>query len=66
MVSPALTSRGLHAGEIAMRAARMTGGGGGGKPTMAQAGGKDASKVDEALEEARRVIEEQLRARGNG
>ena len=66
MVSPALTSRGLHAGEIAKRAARMTGGGGGGKPTMAQAGGKDASKIDDALEEARRAIEEQLNARANG
>jgi alanyl-tRNA synthetase len=66
MVSSALTSRGLHAGEIARRAARTTGGGGGGKPTMAQAGGKDASKIDEALEEARRVIEEQLSAPANG
>ncbi len=66
MVSPALTSRGLHAGEIAKRAARITGGGGGGKPTMAQAGGKDASKVDDALVEARRAIEEQLNARANG
>ncbi len=66
MVSPALTPRGLHAGEIAKRAARMTGGGGGGKPTMAQAGGKDASKVDDALVEARRAIEEQLNARANG
>jgi len=66
MVSSALTSRGLHAGEIASRAARTTGGGGGGKPTMAQAGGKDGSKIDEALEEARRVIEEQLNAPANG
>ncbi len=66
MVSSALTSRGLHAGEIASRAARMTGGGGGGKPTMAQAGGKDASKVDDALEEARRVVQEQLNAHANG
>jgi len=60
MVSQPLTSKGVHAGEIAKRAARVTGGGGGGKPTMAQAGGKDASKIDEALAEARRAVEEQL------
>ncbi len=60
MASPSLASRGLHAGQIAMRAAKVTGGGGGGKPTMAQAGGKDARKLDEALAEARRAIEEQL------
>ncbi|MCK9358055.1 MAG: DHHA1 domain-containing protein, partial [Dehalococcoidia bacterium] len=65
MVSQALTSRGVHAGEIAKRAARVTGGGGGGKPTMAQAGGKDTSKIDEALGEAKRAIEEQL-ATGKG
>jgi len=63
MVSQALTTRGLHAGEIAKRAAKVAGGGGGGKPTMAQAGGKDASKIDEALAEARRAIEEQLSSR---
>ena len=60
MVSPGLTKRGVHAGEIAKRAAVVTGGGGGGKPTMAQAGGKDVSKLDEALAEARRAIEQQL------
>ncbi len=66
MVSQALTSRGVHAGEIAKRAARVTGGGGGGKPTMAQAGGKDASKIDEALAEAKRAIEEQLATNKGG
>ncbi len=66
MVSPSLTSKGVHAGEIAKRAARVTGGGGGGKPTMAQAGGKDASKIEEALAEARRAIEEQLSTRKGG
>jgi alanyl-tRNA synthetase len=60
MVSPGLTKRGVHAGEIAKRAAVVTGGGGGGKPTMAQAGGKDVSKLDEALAEAWRAIEQQL------
>ncbi len=62
MVSPELTKRGVHAGEIAKRAAMVTGGGGGGKPTMAQAGGKDVSRLDDALAEARRVIAAQLAA----
>ena len=60
MVSQDLTGRGLHAGEIAKRAARATGGGGGGKPTMAQAGGKDAEKLVEAFAEARLAVKEKL------
>ncbi len=63
MASSSLTTRGIHAGHIAMRAARVTGGGGGGKPTMAQAGGKEAYKLEEALAEATRAIEEQLSSR---
>jgi len=65
MVSPGLTKRGVHAGEIAKHAAMVTGGGGGGKPTMAQAGGKDLTKLDEALAEARRMIQQQLSARSD-
>ena len=44
-----LTRRGLHAGKLIGAVARMVGGGGGGRPTMAQAGGKDASRLEEAL-----------------
>lgn len=66
MVSVGLTKRGVHAGEIAKRAAAVTGGGGGGKPTMAQAGGRDVAKLDDALAEARLVIERQLSARSDG
>ena len=40
---------GAHAGKIIKEAAAIVGGGGGGRPDSAQAGGKDASKVDEAL-----------------
>src|SRR5205807_2086218 len=48
-VAPALVSRGLHAGELVKLAAQVTGGGGGGRDTMAQAGGRDPEKLDEAL-----------------
>jgi alanyl-tRNA synthetase len=47
---------GLHAGDIIDQVAKVTGGGGGGKAAMAQAGGKDASKVDEALRLAKSVV----------
>ena len=50
MVSPDLLGRGLHAGEIVKQVAGVAGGSGGGKPGMAQAGGKDKGKLDEALE----------------
>jgi len=56
MVTSDLISRGLHAGEIVSRVAGVTGGGGGGKPGMAQAGGKDASKLDEALGLVKRLV----------
>ncbi len=48
-VSSDLVQRGLHAGRIAGQAAKRMGGGGGGRPHMAQAGGKDATKIDAAL-----------------
>ena len=51
---------GAHAGNIVKAAASVCGGGGGGRPNMAQAGGKDASKITEALAKAKEVLEEQL------
>jgi len=56
MVTPDLVARGINAGEIINQVAKIAGGGGGGKATMAQAGGKDASKVEEALKLARKII----------
>lgn len=56
MVTPDLVTRGINAGDIINQVAKVAGGGGGGKAAMAQAGGKDASKVDEALELAGRII----------
>lgn len=48
-VSEDLVKRGLHAGELVKHVAAPLGGGGGGRPTLAQAGGKDASQLQEAL-----------------
>lgn len=48
-VTEDLVKRGLHAAELVRSVAEVVGGGGGGKPTLAQAGGKDASKLPEAL-----------------
>jgi alanyl-tRNA synthetase len=42
-------------------AAQITGGGGGGRPTMAQAGGRDPEKLPEAIAAARTAIEQALR-----
>ena len=52
-VTPDLVKAGLNAGELAKEMARVAGGGGGGKADMAQAGGKDPGKTDEALEAGR-------------
>ena len=48
-VTENLVERGIKADDLAGFVARQLGGGGGGKPTLAQAGGKDPSKLDEAL-----------------
>jgi len=57
-VTPDLVAKGYHAGEIVKQVAKVAGGGGGGKPNLAQAGGRDKSKVDEALRVARSLIAE--------
>jgi alanyl-tRNA synthetase len=51
-----LPQRGLKAGDLIKQIAPVVGGGGGGRPDMAQAGGKDASKLPDALEHARAII----------
>ncbi|MFA4837791.1 MAG: alanine--tRNA ligase, partial [Dehalococcoidia bacterium] len=56
MVTPDLVKKKIHAGNIVKQVAQITGGGGGGKPEMAQAGGKDASKMDEALKIVPKLI----------
>ena len=52
-VSNDLIAKGLKAGDWIRETAKIAGGGGGGKPNMAQAGGKDPAKLGEALEKAR-------------
>jgi alanyl-tRNA synthetase len=48
-VTPDLTAKGYHAGNLIRQVAAITGGGGGGKPGLAQGGGKDVSRLDEAI-----------------
>jgi alanyl-tRNA synthetase len=59
-VAPSLVARGVRAGEIVKIAAAEVGGGGGGRDTLARAGGRDAAKLPEAIEAARRAIESAL------
>jgi alanyl-tRNA synthetase len=66
MVTPDLIARGFHAGDIINQVAKVTGGGGGGKAAMAQAGGKDAAKIDEALKSVKRVVASQTSISSEG
>jgi alanyl-tRNA synthetase len=59
-VAPALVARGVRAGEIIKVAAAQVGGGGGGRDTMARAGGKDPAKLPDAINAARTAIEAAL------
>ena len=55
-VTPDLVSRGYDAGKIVKQVAQVAGGGGGGKPNLAQAGGKHKEKLDEALRLVKTLI----------
>jgi alanyl-tRNA synthetase len=57
LASKGAVGDGVSAASVIREAASVVGGGGGGRDEMAQAGGKDASKLDEALATARRAIE---------
>lgn len=50
-------TRGLKAGTLVKAASQVLGGGGGGKPDLAQGGGQDSSKIDEALTVLRQHVE---------
>jgi alanyl-tRNA synthetase len=62
-VTPDLVERGVRANELIKAVAGVIGGGGGGRPTLAQAGGRDADRLDEALSAVLRSVREVL---GNG
>ncbi len=59
-VTPDLVERGLHAGHLVKVVAQAVGGGGGGKPTLAQAGGRDLTRLAEALSLVRPWVEQRL------
>jgi len=59
-VTDDLTRRGLDAGKLANAVAKTIGGGGGGKPTLAQAGGRDARRLPEALARVPDLVNEML------
>jgi alanyl-tRNA synthetase len=61
-VAPELVARGVRAGAVVKAAAAIVGGGGGGRDTMAQAGGRDPDKLDDALAAARAAIEAALQS----
>ncbi len=56
MATDAAVKQGVHAGNLVREAAKITGGGGGGKPTSAQAGAKDASKLNDAFAAVKELL----------
>lgn len=60
MAAKEAVQKGIHAGKIAKGVAQAMGGNGGGRPDMAQAGGKDASKLQAGLDKAWELVEGQL------
>jgi alanyl-tRNA synthetase len=58
--TPDVVERGGHAGKLVGAVARTVGGGGGGRPDFAQAGGRDLSKLQEALSTVPGLVREQL------
>ena len=65
MVTKDLVEKGMHAGNIVRRLGQVMGGGGGGGPHLAQAGGRDPAKLDDAFAAAREVIEEAANSPGD-
>jgi alanyl-tRNA synthetase len=61
MATKDVIKQGIHAGKLIGQIAKVAGGGGGGRPDMAQAGGKDINKVSEALQKAKGFIDQQLK-----
>ena len=60
MASPEAIKAGVHMGKVISKAAKICCGGGGGKPAVAQAGGKDPSKINESIAEGVKAIAEMI------
>ena len=60
-VTEDLIGRGVKAGDLVRDVAKIVGGGGGGRPNLAQAGGRDASKLDEALNAVAELVGSSLK-----
>ena len=58
--SPGVNQKGVQAGKFIGGIAKLCGGGGGGRPNLAQAGGRDASQLPAALEAAKSQLVEAL------
>ncbi|MBP7839860.1 MAG: alanine--tRNA ligase [Acidaminococcaceae bacterium] len=61
MATKDATKAGIHCGNIVKEVAKITGGNGGGRPDMAQAGGRDVNKLHEALDAAWNIIAGQVK-----
>ncbi len=61
VASKSAVQKGAHCGKLVGETAKIAGGGGGGKPDSAQAGGKDVSKVEEALLSAKEILAGQIK-----
>ena len=61
MATKEAIANGAHAGKIIKEVAKVAGGGGGGRPDMAQAGGKMPEKIQEALNKVPEVLETLLK-----
>jgi len=61
-VTDDLVKRGLHAGDLVKTIATVIGGSGGGRPNLAQAGGKDAAKLQEAIDQVAGYVKQKLGA----
>jgi len=60
MATPDAVRAGISAGDLVREAAKATGGGGGGRPDMAQAGGRDPARLEAALRDAADRIRNRL------
>jgi len=60
MATDAAIKKGAHAGNLIKEIASLVGGGGGGRPNMAQAGGKNPAGIPDALAKVVSVVESQL------